>query len=293
MFDRRLEAIIASAETGSFTQAAQRLNISVPALVKQVSTYEAENDITLFDRSHTGVSLTQAGVLFVPEARAAMKRSREVLGRARAATTEQSVVRLGVSLMCPGKNTLALWPRIAELEPGLRLEIVTVSDLYDIRGSVMTRLGDEVDVVQSSYSTVRWGGTCKLLPFFSVPFAVDVPRGSRLSECERVEFSDLRGMTVRILRYGNDAMDRLRDILEGVRGVTVMDVNRFDFALFNEAEEHGDAVLTCGAWSGLHPGFVSVPLSCGFEVPCFLAYAPRPTPQVERFVAALERVLEE
>ena len=41
-------------------------------------------------------------------------------------------------------------------------------------------------------------------------------------------------------------MDSLRIDLLADGGVDVIDVDSFDFALFNEAEEKGDAVLTCG-----------------------------------------------
>ena len=87
-------------------------------------------------------------------------------------------------------------------------------------------------------------------------------------------------MRLRVLRHGNDAMDSLRIDLLADGGVDVIDVDSFDFALFNEAEEKGDAVLTCGAWSGVHPAFVGVPFLCGREVPVFLHYPLEP-PQVQ------------
>ena len=52
-------------------------------------------------------------------------------------------------------------------------------------------------------------------------------------------------------------------------------------------------MLTSGAWSEVHPGFVGIPLDCGIQVPCFLCYPPNPSPQVARFVAAMERVVAE
>ena len=63
MYDRRLEAISAAAELGSFSRAAAKLRVSTPALVKQVSGFEAEFGITLFERSHSGVKVTPAGAL--------------------------------------------------------------------------------------------------------------------------------------------------------------------------------------------------------------------------------------
>ena len=86
-------------------------------------------------------------------------------------------------------------------------------------------------------------------------------------------------------------MDSLRIDLLADGGVDVIDVDSFDFALFNDAEEKGDAVLTCGSWSGVHPAFVGVPFLCGREVPVFLHYPLEPTLQVQKFVNAMAQLL--
>ena len=79
MYDRRLEAISAAAELGSFSRAAAKLRVSTPALVKQVSGFEAEFGITLFERSHSGVKVTPAGTLLVDDARSIMRQSEDAL----------------------------------------------------------------------------------------------------------------------------------------------------------------------------------------------------------------------
>ena len=185
VYDRRLEAISAAAELGSFSRAAAKLRVSTPALVKQVSGFEAEFGITLFERSHSGVKVTPAGALLVDDARSIMRQSEDALRRARRAAGDGGAVRLGVSMMCPGRQTLSMWTGVHELEPSLRFEIVPVSDLYDERESVMRSLGREVDVVQSSFSTPRWGDVCQKLRIVNVPFYIDVPRTSPLARMVR------------------------------------------------------------------------------------------------------------
>lgn len=237
MYDRRLEAISAAAELGSFSRAAAKLRVSTPALVKQVSGFEAEFGITLFERSHSGVKVTPAGALLVDDARSIMRQSEDALCRARRAAGDGGAVRLGVSMMCPGRQTLSMWTGVHELEPSLRFEIVPVSDLYDERETVMRSLGREVDVVQSSFSTPRWGDVCQKLLIVNVPFYIDVPRTSPLARKSRITVADLEGMRLRVLRHGNDAMDSLRIDLLADGGVDVIDVDSFDFALFNEARK--------------------------------------------------------
>lgn len=234
VYDRRLEAISAAAELGSFSRAAAKLRVSTPALVKQVSGFEAEFGITLFERSHSGVKVTPAGALLVDDARSIMRQSEDALRRARRAAGDGGAVRLGVSMMCPGRQTLSMRSGIHDLEPSLRFEIVPVSDLYDERETVMRSLGREVDVVQSSFSTPRWGDACQKLRIVNVPFYIDVPRTSPLARKTRITVADLEGMRLRVLRHGNDAMDSLRIDLLADGGVDVIDVDSFDFALFTK-----------------------------------------------------------
>lgn len=291
MYDRRLDAIVAAAELGSFSKAAARLSISTPALVKQVKGFEGEYHLVLFERTHAGVKLTAAGEVFVQDARTIMQRSQQALHRARAAGGAVGAIRMGISITSPGRQTLEMWPAAHKLEPDLRLELVTVGSLYGNQNSPMLRLGEDIDVVQTSFSSVRWQGACNLLYLFDAPFFIDIPRTRSLSNRSHVGIADLKGMRVRMLTHGHDAMDRLRDAFLAQGDIEVIDVPTFDTALLNVAMEQGDAVVTTGAWSGLHPGLVSVPFDWPEAAPCYLAYPLNPTPQVERFVSAIGRVL--
>ena len=121
VYDRRLEAISAAAELGSFSRAAAKLRVSTPALVKQVSGFEAEFGITLFERSHSGVKVTPAGALLVDDARSIMRQSEDALRRARRAAGDGGAVRLGVSMMCRGAKrcrcgrAFTIWNRRCDL----------------------------------------------------------------------------------------------------------------------------------------------------------------------------------
>ena len=178
-----------------------------------------------------------------------------------------------------------------ELEPSLRFEIVPVSDLYDERETVMRSLGREVDVVQSSFRPRAGAMHAKSFSSSTCRFISMCRARARFARKSRITVADLEGMRLRVLRHGNDAMDSLRIDLLADGGVDVIDVDSFDFALFNEAEEKGDAVLTCGAWSGVHPAFMGVPFLCGREVPVYLHYPLEPTLQVQKFVNAMAQLL--
>ena len=82
---RHLYAIIVLAEELSFTRAAHMLNITQPALSKQITEFEEEHEFHLFTRDkRRGVALTGAGRVFVAEARLALTHAERAIHLARA-----------------------------------------------------------------------------------------------------------------------------------------------------------------------------------------------------------------
>ncbi len=63
-----LQAFLAVAETGSFSQAAERLFLTQPAISKRIALLEDELDNRLFDRFGRHIELTQAGKALLPRA---------------------------------------------------------------------------------------------------------------------------------------------------------------------------------------------------------------------------------
>lgn len=63
---RQIRSFLAVARCGSFTQAAQLLHLSQPALTIHIKQLEAALGLKLFDRSTHHVRLTRAGTSFVP-----------------------------------------------------------------------------------------------------------------------------------------------------------------------------------------------------------------------------------
>ncbi len=77
---RQLETLVAAADSGTFSAAAQRLGISQPALSETIRRLETETGLRLFDRTTRSVALTADGRHAVAVAREAVRDFRASLG---------------------------------------------------------------------------------------------------------------------------------------------------------------------------------------------------------------------
>ena len=65
-----LKAFLAVADNKSFSEAAEKIHLSQPAVSKRISNLEVQLDTRLFDRISRKVYLTESGALLLPKARA-------------------------------------------------------------------------------------------------------------------------------------------------------------------------------------------------------------------------------
>ena len=80
----QLRSFAAVAELGHLTRAAEKLHISQPALSAQIKALEDELDLTLFERTSTGMTLTAAGKRLLAEADKILAASQTFEAEARA-----------------------------------------------------------------------------------------------------------------------------------------------------------------------------------------------------------------
>ncbi len=93
---RHLRYFVAVAEEENVTRAAAKLHVSQPALSRQIHDLEDEMNLLLLERSAKSVRLTEAGRVFLQEARAVLQRADEAVKKARSvAGGVQGEIRVG------------------------------------------------------------------------------------------------------------------------------------------------------------------------------------------------------
>lgn len=64
-----MKAFVTVAELGSFSKAAEVLNLTQPALTRKIQKIENNLNTTLFERTTRKITLTQAGQMLLPKAK--------------------------------------------------------------------------------------------------------------------------------------------------------------------------------------------------------------------------------
>lgn len=79
MNSRQLEYAIALAEVRNFSQLAEKLDMTQPALSKQILSLEKDLGVKLFDRTETPLKLTPAGEFFIRQAQELLYKEKQLL----------------------------------------------------------------------------------------------------------------------------------------------------------------------------------------------------------------------
>lgn len=161
------------------------------------------------------MQLTKAGKEFVEDAQIIVRQCEESLRRAQRRSTDGiATVRLGVSILRPGRRILDLWQRDTGKHTDIRLELVSMPDDSEAINDIITHLGEDVDLISTAFDTGYWNDTCNTLALDSEPLCVAVPRNHALARHALLTLKDLEGTRIRILKRHRGTNDTARDLLE-------------------------------------------------------------------------------
>jgi DNA-binding transcriptional LysR family regulator len=188
---RHLRYFVAVAEELSFTRAAERLHIGQPPLSHQIQMLEAEVGAQLLERSKRWVRLTEAGKLFLDDARRILGLAEQAAQTARRAERgEAGELRVGFTFSTPLTPLfVAAINRYRQRYPGVTLTLREMSTLGQIDAIANREL--DLGLVRPLESALPDGITLTVLR--RDPLEMVLPLDHPLAGRESVSVRDLEG----------------------------------------------------------------------------------------------------
>src|SRR5690606_41141063 len=122
---RQLRYFVAASEAGSLLKASGRLHVAQPALGQQITALEDELGTRLLERSSRGVSLTEAGKIFLEHARLVLADAeRARLAVQQSAADPRGEVSLGLTTTVALAATMPILSACRSRLPQVRLKVV-------------------------------------------------------------------------------------------------------------------------------------------------------------------------
>jgi DNA-binding transcriptional LysR family regulator len=258
---RHLRYFVAVAEALNFRKAAERLNVTRPALSKQIKDLEEETGLKLLDRDTVSVALTNAGSVFLGEARAILADVDHAVALAREAQDgRRGELRIGsVGQIAAGFLPEALrafrttFPEVevvfVEMTPPEQLEALAKNEIH-----LGFAYGRDTDKVPGMSSLLLVRST------FGVSMSKDHPLASRRS----VRLEDLTDQTILCVGDEKHSTHR-RDVLamfseSGVSPHATRQILGFESLLTMIAADQGLSMLPEVLDLRSTHGIVTVPL---------------------------------
>jgi DNA-binding transcriptional LysR family regulator len=259
---RHLQAVNALAEELSFTRAAHRLHITQSTLSKQIAEIEEHYRFHLFTRDNKKiVELTDAGRVFVEEARSALSHMERAVHLARAAHDEpDNVLMIGHSPYADQAWVSAILAIRLPVYPKLRIRLMSQFSIELVRSVLAGELNLALVTAPPEDTKIT------AVPFALTPLYAVLPQTHAVAQKEHIGLQDLAKddwilLARRVHPVVHDAiMDAARR--EGIAPKHAHDIITAQQAVHLVSEQVGVAILTKPTALGVRlEGVVVKPLS--------------------------------
>jgi DNA-binding transcriptional LysR family regulator len=188
---RHLRYFVGAAEEQHFGRAAERLHVAQPALSRQVQDLEREMGFLLFDRLPRGVRLSEAGKIFLTDARRILRDVDEAKRRAeRIALGKAGTLRIGIATAVSWHGLVVdSFREFRRQQPGVELELEHLLSVHQVEAILSGRL--DAGFVAS---LTPWPKDLAHWEFAQDRMLLAVPKGHHLAKREGIRLRDLRDM---------------------------------------------------------------------------------------------------
>lgn len=133
MYNNELNTFLLVAKNGSFSGAAKEMYVSKNAVMQQINLLESHLDLTLFNRTTHGVTLTNAGRVFVEEAQKILELSEQIdqnLAR------YKNTIFVGSGFLNPPILIKKIWHQFLKINPKSRIDFIEIADYENLSRNI-------------------------------------------------------------------------------------------------------------------------------------------------------------
>lgn len=297
MIDSNLPIFISVADLGSLSRAGSQLKKSPQTIFRQISSFENKMGIKLFERSPSGMKLTQAGRSFYKDARFLQSFAREAVKRAKKIEkNSENLIRVAFSPLTPVAFLKQVWPVVMKQYPNLRVELVPFENEKVVEADIVSHLGDDglVDIMLTTYDDdflVR--KKCSALKLKDLSLTVAMSLNHRLADKDKLTIEDIRSGREPLLLMNRDFVkgyDSVREIFVKDSHVRKEYFDSLNMGVLNRCESSDCLLLATDAWTFSHPLIKSIPLDVDETIPFGVIHSKRPSEQVRKILRIIEFV---
>lgn len=297
MYNPQLETFLRVADAGSFNKAAAESFITPTAVIKQINLLEETLGVSLFQRTHRGLLLTEAGKSMYQDAKYIIQYCRDSVARAKnAVKTENELLRIGTSPMTPASVLLELWPKIHERCPGMKFKLIPFDNTPENAREILGNLGQNIDVVAGIFDdTMLDLRHCAGVQLRMEPICCAVSIHHPLAGKTRLRVEELYGENLLLMHPNwSHYVDELRDDLQKNHGqIHIQSFDFYNMEVFNRCENSNDILMAVAAWENVHPLLKILPVEWDYQIPYGLLHSPKPSDTVKKFLSAVQNTVSE
>lgn len=279
-----LRTFLTVCDTGSFNRAAASLYITPSAVIQQIQTLEAELNVTLFNRTTKGVSLTPEGQFLREKGSAMLEIDSEIHRDILAAGSEERTICIGTSLMEKCRLLYDLWVLFSAEEKNCEIRMLNID--------VWHKVPERTDMIESINANIEWERAWKFYEICKIPIGFAVPRSHPLSRLQMIRTEDLREKTVLVL--DDESCDTLRDAVKHLRSAQVNVVRHegSESSLLWGSGFQKDLIMIPICWKDVLTNVKVIPYEEEFFLPYGIFYRPEQRKAARRFLDFIIRTYE-
>lgn len=287
-----LGTFLAVADAGSFAKGAKIQHCSAVSAMNQVNAIERQVGVTLLERTHQGVHLTEAGRAVYNDARELMHLSDKIESHAKEiAKREQSTIRVGTSLLRPCKPLMDMWAQIGKAGEAFQISIEPFNDDPNSMKAMLDILGQGIDCFVGPCDSVEWQKNFNIFKLGEYRCEIALSRKHPLASKRVLRWSDLNGESLMLVERGHSPiLDAIRtDIEQNHPKISILNVpNFYDATSFNDCVKRGCLMETLAPWRDMHPALVSRPVNWNYSMPYGIVYSKNSRSAMTKFIEMLE-----